>query len=236
MIEFSQPNTHKGFHVGHLRNAALGDSLCRIFRYNGYEVVAANYFGDVGTHIAKCLWYYLNHCDESPPDELRGEWLGELYTKSVQLLETLEGEEAHQAQTEISNLLRRMEEKDPELSKVWEETKQWSMDDFKEIYSWLDIHFNHDFYESDVDEEGRQMVLEGRKKRQPLFVRREPSGLILKQRILVFLCCSNPTAIAFTRPKTWHWHDASSTNFRWTVRYMWSVPNRPCTSNRFLRH
>ncbi|GIR60606.1 MAG: hypothetical protein CM15mP66_00540 [Pseudomonadota bacterium] len=88
MIEFSQPNTHKGFHVGHLRNAALGDSLCRIFRYNGYEVVAANYFGDVGTHIAKCLWYFLNHCDESPPDELRGEWLGELYTKSVQLLET----------------------------------------------------------------------------------------------------------------------------------------------------
>ncbi len=125
--------------------------------------MAANYFGDVGTHIAKCLWYFLNHCDESPPDELRGEWLGELYTKSVQLLETLEGEEAQQAQTEISNLLRRMEEKDPELSKVWEETKQWSMDDFKEIYRWLDIHFDHDFYESDVDEEGRQMVLEGEK-------------------------------------------------------------------------
>ena len=161
MIEFSQPNTHKGFHEGHLRNAALGDSLCRIFRYNGYEVVAANYFGDVGTHIAKCLWYFLNHCDESPPDELRGEWLGELYTKSVQLLETLEGEKAQQAQTEISNLLRRMEEKDPELSKVWEETKQWSMEDFKEINRWLDIHFDHDFYESDVDEEGRQMVLEG---------------------------------------------------------------------------
>ncbi|MDP7318801.1 MAG: arginine--tRNA ligase, partial [SAR324 cluster bacterium] len=35
MIEFSQPNTHKGFHVGHLRNVALGDALCRIFRYNG---------------------------------------------------------------------------------------------------------------------------------------------------------------------------------------------------------
>ena len=30
MIEYSQPNTHKGFHVGHLRNVALGDSLCRI--------------------------------------------------------------------------------------------------------------------------------------------------------------------------------------------------------------
>ena len=27
MIEFSQPNTHKEFHIGHLRNVALGDSL-----------------------------------------------------------------------------------------------------------------------------------------------------------------------------------------------------------------
>ena len=53
MIEYSQPNTHKGFHVGHMRNVALGDSLCRIFRYNGYDVVGANYIGDVGEHIAK---------------------------------------------------------------------------------------------------------------------------------------------------------------------------------------
>ena len=43
MIEYSQPNTHKGFHVGHLRNVALGDSLCRIYLYNGYDVVGANY-------------------------------------------------------------------------------------------------------------------------------------------------------------------------------------------------
>ena len=60
MIEYSQPNTHKGFHVGHLRNVALGDSLSRIFKYNGYDVVGVNYIGDVGTHIAKCLWFYKN--------------------------------------------------------------------------------------------------------------------------------------------------------------------------------
>ena len=48
MIEYSQPNTHKGFHVGHLRNVALGDSLIRIFKYNGHNVVGVNYIGDVG--------------------------------------------------------------------------------------------------------------------------------------------------------------------------------------------
>ena len=61
MIEYSQPNTHKGFHVGHLRNVALGDSLCRIYLYNGYDVIGANYIGDIGSHIAKCLWYLKNH-------------------------------------------------------------------------------------------------------------------------------------------------------------------------------
>ncbi|NIP74309.1 MAG: arginine--tRNA ligase, partial [Gammaproteobacteria bacterium] len=59
-----QPNTHKAFHVGHMRNVALGDALVRILEYNGHEVVAANYIGDVGTHIARCLWFYLNHRHE----------------------------------------------------------------------------------------------------------------------------------------------------------------------------
>jgi arginyl-tRNA synthetase len=61
MIEYSQPNTHKGFHVGHLRNVALGDSLCRIFRYIVYDVVGATYIVDAGAHIANCLWFYRNY-------------------------------------------------------------------------------------------------------------------------------------------------------------------------------
>jgi len=57
MIEYSQPNTHKAFHVGHMRNAALGDSLVRLYEQAGHEVVAVNYFGDEGAHVAKCLWF-----------------------------------------------------------------------------------------------------------------------------------------------------------------------------------
>ncbi|MFK8137725.1 MAG: arginine--tRNA ligase [Bdellovibrionales bacterium] len=57
MVEYSQPNTHKAFHVGHTRNVALGDALVRLYEWTGHEVIAANYIGDVGAHIAKCLWY-----------------------------------------------------------------------------------------------------------------------------------------------------------------------------------
>ena len=50
MVEYSQPNTHKAFHVGHMRNVALGDCLVRLYEHCGYSVVAANYFGDEGAH------------------------------------------------------------------------------------------------------------------------------------------------------------------------------------------
>ncbi|MBF0289082.1 MAG: arginine--tRNA ligase [SAR324 cluster bacterium] len=160
MIEFSQPNTHKGFHVGHMRNVALGDSLCRIYRYNGYDLVAVNYIGDVGTHIAKCLWYYLNHNEESAPDQLRGEWLGKLYMKAIQKLEEAPPEQSKAYQQEVSQILQRLEAKDPEISKIWEMTRQWSLDDFDTIYQWSDVKFHHIFYESEVDEDGKKIVFE----------------------------------------------------------------------------
>jgi arginyl-tRNA synthetase len=87
MVEYSQPNTHKAFHVGHLRNLCLGDAIVRLLRADGDTVIAANYLGDVGAHIAKCLWWYLDHLsDRTPPASNRGEWLGELYaTANTQL-------------------------------------------------------------------------------------------------------------------------------------------------------
>ncbi|GBD16494.1 Arginine--tRNA ligase [bacterium HR26] len=88
MVEFSQPNTHKAFHVGHLRNAALGDALVRILRFAGYDVLAANYIGDIGLHVIKTLWCYLRfHRGEEPPREQRGRWLGEIYAEADRRLE-----------------------------------------------------------------------------------------------------------------------------------------------------
>ena len=89
MIEYSQPNTHKPFHVGHTRNVALGDALVRMCDWAGFDVVAANYFGDVGAHIAKCLWVYRQEVADSDevPTTHRGEFLGRLYSRAVELLD-----------------------------------------------------------------------------------------------------------------------------------------------------
>ena len=165
MVEYSQPNTHKAFHVGHMRNAALGDALVRILEYHGHEVVAANYIGDIGAHIAKCLWYYLRHRTAAgetvePPATGRGEWLGELYTAATRLLENSPPEERERYGEEVREVLRQLESRQGEVTRLWEETRQWSLESFQEIYRWLGARFDHVFYESEM-EAGREIVEEG---------------------------------------------------------------------------
>ncbi|MCS6893830.1 MAG: arginine--tRNA ligase [Deltaproteobacteria bacterium] len=86
LIEYSQPNTHKPFHVGHLRNACLGSALVNLAKFVGNSVISINYPGDVGTHVARCLWF-LDKFKPSVPETRRVDFLGECYFRAVQLLE-----------------------------------------------------------------------------------------------------------------------------------------------------
>ncbi len=82
MIEYSQPNTHKAFHVGHLRNVCLGHALSNVLDFAGFKTLTANYPGDIGLHVIKCLWCYQKyHADEQPAGN-RGRWLGEIYAEA----------------------------------------------------------------------------------------------------------------------------------------------------------
>jgi arginyl-tRNA synthetase len=173
MVEYSQPNTHKAFHVGHMRNLCLGDALVRLLRAAGHEVVAANYLGDVGTHIAKCLWGYFDLLSEDervPPESGRGEWIGTVYSRASNTL--AEWEEAAKAgdadaqvrfdgaRARMTEILQGIETRDPEVAPAWRETRQWSLDEFDEIYAWCRVHFDRVFYESEVDEPGLELVEE----------------------------------------------------------------------------
>jgi arginyl-tRNA synthetase len=82
MVEFSQPNTHKAFHVGHLRNVALGNALCHILDRAGYETLRANYIGDIGRHVIWCLWCYRAFHRGQEPAAGKGRWLGEIYAEA----------------------------------------------------------------------------------------------------------------------------------------------------------
>src|SRR3989344_4094979 len=56
MVEHTQPNPFKAFHIGHLMNNTIGESISRIIQANGAEIKTASYHGDVGMHVAKALW------------------------------------------------------------------------------------------------------------------------------------------------------------------------------------
>ncbi|OGG02517.1 hypothetical protein A2Z33_01830 [Candidatus Gottesmanbacteria bacterium RBG_16_52_11] len=72
MVEFAHPNTHKAFHIGHLRNIATGESVVRLLEATGKRVIRANYQGDVGMHIAKCLYSILQTQNSPLPPPTAG--------------------------------------------------------------------------------------------------------------------------------------------------------------------
>jgi arginyl-tRNA synthetase len=153
MVEFSQPNTHKAFHVGHLRNMFLGDAVCRILEFAGYDVIRANYIGDIGLHVIKWLWNYQKfHAGEKPGKDLT-RWMGDLYAEADKRYDGNPEVEA-----EVRALFGQWDRRNPEIVALWKETRSWSMEGFDQVYNLLDIRFDQMYYESDVEEPGKEFV------------------------------------------------------------------------------
>ena len=157
MVEFSQPNTHKEFHIGHCRNVCLGEAVSLISAYNGYQVIPVNYIGDEGTHVAKCLWQ-VNQYEGEPPSGKYSEWYGKRYAEAHELLSTGDEAEKKQAQKEVSEILAAIESKQGSYYELWKKSRDECMKDFGDIYQWLGVKFDHIFYESDVSERSQDIV------------------------------------------------------------------------------
>ena len=152
MIEYSQPNTHKEIHVGHMRNLCLGLSLINLHRYLSIDTVSATFPGDVGTHVAKCLWYLKFHNTEATPKERKGAWLGRMYSLAHNKLEDEKGTpKEDQNRQELTVILKQLESKNGEYYQLWKETRQWSIDQLQEVYQWADVQFDKWYWESEVD-------------------------------------------------------------------------------------
>ncbi|MBU0512846.1 MAG: arginine--tRNA ligase [Chloroflexi bacterium] len=155
MVEFSQPNTHKAFHVGHLRSAILGDIICRILEFAGYEVVRANFYGDIGLHVIKWLWNYIHfHPGEKPEQDIT-RWMGDLYAEASRRLA-----ENPDLEAQVRELYARWDNRDPEVVALWKETRQWSLDGFDDLYKTLDIRFDRLYSNSEVEQPGKKLVEE----------------------------------------------------------------------------
>ena len=157
MIEYSQPNTHKEFHIGHLRNVFIGSSLVNVMKKSGYAVTAANYIGDTGTHIAKCLWGITRFHADIDLDQIenKAEFLGKVYAQAVKAIS-----EKPEYEDEFKLLQKRFEAGDAELVALWEKTKKWSLDEFSKIYDELGTNFDVYFWESEEERAGIKLLPE----------------------------------------------------------------------------
>jgi arginyl-tRNA synthetase len=149
MVEYAHPNTHKAFHIGHVRNICLGESLSRILESTGLKVVRANYQGDIGPHIAKFLWGFEHIYKGKAPSKDKGRWLGEVYRKAGDKIE-----KSKKAQEEVREINRKLYARDKQILPVWEKTKKWSLDYFRDIYRDFGVKFDRLYMESEVEKQG----------------------------------------------------------------------------------
>jgi len=161
MIEFSNGNTHKEVHIGHLRNICFGDSITKLLSANGYKTIPVSYINDFGIFVAKTLWQYKKNTKHYlSMAGSQGYILGTCYKDAVSALENDE-----KAKEETTKIMKEIESRHGEYYKLWQTTRLWSIAYLKEIYQDLDIKFKETFYESEVIASGLKIVEELIKKK-----------------------------------------------------------------------
>jgi len=162
MIEFSQPNTHKEFHVGHLRNVLLGNAIANLYEFLGYPVVRANYYGDHGIHVAKTLWALKKlYGSQFPAEEERSAFLARLYSEAEKILREKEGtEEARRIEREQLQILAELGDESSDTYALWLQTRDICLSEFRRIYAELGVRFDVEFFESEMEKKGKAIVEE----------------------------------------------------------------------------
>lgn len=153
MVEFSQANTHKAFHVGHIRGTSLGESLARISEFLGYKVIRANYQGDIGMHVAKWIWCYQKYHSK---EKVRKEeaWIASIYVDAVKRLA-----KNKELQKEVEEVNKKLEQgKDKKIHSLWKKTRELSLDSLEKIYKDLNTRFDKYYFESQVQKQGKKIV------------------------------------------------------------------------------
>jgi len=111
LIEFPAVNPSKPWHIGHARNAVIGDMLGNVLETVGYDVVRIDYINDLGLQIAQLVWKLMRESEQSTEAKY-DHYLGRLYVDVQKAFETDE-----KVEKEIREVARQLEDLDSEASK-----------------------------------------------------------------------------------------------------------------------
>ncbi len=160
MVEYTDPNILKPFHIGHLMSNAIGESISRIMEWNGADVIRVNYYSDSGLNIAKAVWGMKNSLEKMPDENEsaleKAKFLGESYACGV--FKSSENEEVEKEVREIN--IKIFQRTDNEINKLYDLGKRWSLEHFNDLYEKLGSTFDLAVGESEVADEGKKIVLE----------------------------------------------------------------------------
>jgi len=159
IIEYTDPNPFKEFHIGHLMSNAIGEAISRVIENEGAEVKRFSYGGDVGLHVAKAI-YGVQTQKEKIEEIKKVDEKKQLkfWTDSYVNGSTLY-EENPEAKTEIDNLNKVIFDKsDSNVQELYDWGREISIKHFQEFFSLLGTKFDRNFWESEVVEDALKAI------------------------------------------------------------------------------
>lgn len=155
VVEYTDPNPFKEFHIGHLFTNSVGESIARLFMINGATTKRVNYQGDVGMHVANAL-YGMQQLGLTPETDFSARELGKAYALGATAYK-----EDESAKETIKSLNKQIYERtDEAVNALYDKGRSVSLDYFETVYQTVDTQFDDYFFESEAGPRGKELVLE----------------------------------------------------------------------------
>ncbi len=181
LIEHSSPNLFKEFHIGHMVNNSIGESISRIIKKSGADTTVISYPSDVGLGIAKTVWAILNPISKgsdyekmldfikngSVDNEIKEKYGNDLLQAQINILGQcyVFGNEAYKNNEEVKKQIDEINKKiynksDEEINKIYNEGKKLTLKYFEQIVARLGSKFDDYIFESEAAKVGKKLVEE----------------------------------------------------------------------------
>ncbi len=138
IVDFSAPNVAKPMHVGHIRSTIIGDSLARIARFLGFNVISDNHIGDWGTQFGMVIYGWNHFLDR---DALAADPIAEL-VRVYRKVNAATKEDPAVLEACKAELVK-LQAGDPANLAVWQQCIEVSKNGLLKIYTRLDVKFDH---------------------------------------------------------------------------------------------
>lgn len=170
VVEYSCPNAFKELHTGHLYQTIFGDILARLLEQTGATVHRTSFGGDVGLHVAKCLWGMVATFEGVHPEKLadvptdafaRANWVSTCYVRGAGAYE--ENDEAKQEIDALNKTIygfHELNDHESPLAQLYWTTRQWSYDYFDAFYQLIQVDTMRYYPESATAPVGMDVVRE----------------------------------------------------------------------------